>query len=639
MQENTMKKTISEIDHTTLANAIRFLSIDAVEAANSGHPGMPMGMADVATVLFKNFLRFDPSNPTWPNRDHFVLSNGHGSMLLYALLYLTGYDVTLDQIKKFRQLGSPLAGHPEYGHAPGIETTTGPLGQGFANAVGMALAERHLNATNADIDYHTYVMCGDGCLMEGISHEAASFAGHMKLNKLIVLFDDNSISIDGSTDLSTSDDNLVRFTSYGWEVKRIDGHDPTAIHQAISKAQRHDKPTLIACKTTIGFGSPNKAGTAKTHGSALGADEVTATRENLGWHHPPFHIPDEVLAAWREIGTQNGKSKKALLREADSFDSELFLKLKKDIAQKAQATRQSSGDVLEAIAPHMPYLIGGSADLTGSNNTKASSQKTLTPENYGGNYIYYGVREHGMAAIMNGLALSGLRPYGGTFLSFLDYCKPAVRLAALMGQPVIYVFTHDSIGLGEDGPTHQPIEHLLSLRAIPHIQVLRPADAVETVEAWEIALKTTDKPTALILTRQKVAALRTADSDENLSEKGAYIIHKSETPPKAIIIATGSEVEIAVEIANQHHEIRVVSMPSWELFEAQEEAYKKTILPDNVKVFSIEAGSTLAWERYTKNTSHCFGINEFGTSGKGADLYKHYGLTAEAIWGKIEGLL
>lgn len=637
MQENAMKTTLSEIDHKTLSNAIRFLSIDAVEAANSGHPGMPMGMADVATVLFKDFLRFNPGYPDWPNRDRFVLSNGHGSMLLYALLYLTGYDVTLDQVKKFRQLGNPLAGHPEYGHAPGIETTTGPLGQGFANAVGMALAERHKNASNPDINHFTYVMLGDGCLMEGISHEAASFAGHMKLNKLIALFDDNSISIDGGTDLSTSDDNLMRFTSYGWEVKRIDGHDPAAIHQAISQAQRHDKPTLIACKTTIGYGSPAKAGTSGSHGAALGADEVTATRENLDWPHPPFHIPEDVLEAWRNIGQQNDHAKPKAVSAATLPDFDILRKQAIE-AGKVQATRQSSGDVLDAISKHTSGLIGGSADLTGSNNTKAKSQTALTADNYGGNYIYYGVREHGMAAIMNGLTLSGLRPYAGTFLCFSDYCKPSIRLSALMKQPVIYVFTHDSIGLGEDGPTHQPVEHLLALRAIPGLQVLRPAESVETVEAWEIALKTTDKPTALILTRQKTPALRVTQTKENLSNRGAYIL-KDNSNPKAIIIATGSELGIAHEIAEKHEGVRVISMPSWELFEAQPEDYKKEILPESAKIFSIEAGTTMGWERYTKNADHCFGLNEFGASGKAADLYRHYGLTADQIWSKIEKLL
>jgi transketolase len=547
------KSTAETARHPDMANAIRFLAMDAIQKAESGHPGMPMGMADIATVLFSRFLKFDPSDPNWADRDRFVLSNGHGSMLLYALLHLTGYPgMDMEQIKNFRQLGSHTPGHPEYRHAPGVETTTGPLGQGFANAVGMALAERMLAARFGEeiVDHYTYVFAGDGCLMEGISHEAASLAGHLGLGKLVVLFDDNHISIDGDTELSSHDDHAARFRAYGWDVQSVDGHDPEAIALAISAAKESDAPSLIACRTVIGYGAPSKQGSESTHGSPLGADEIAATREALGWTSEPFEVPEAILSAWRATG-EKGKTEhgnwsgrlKALPADARSGFERIMagtlpdgwetaiLELKRKISEEAPkiATRQASKNALDVLAPVIPELVGGSADLTGSNLTLADGMLPVTRDDLGGRYIYYGVREHGMAAIMNGLALHrGVVPYGGTFLVFADYCRPSIRLAALMGQRVIHVMTHDSIGLGEDGPTHQPVEHLASLRAIPNLNVFRPCDAVETAECWELALASAGAPSVLALTRQGVPTLRGEHTDENLCARGAYVLAEAD---------------------------------------------------------------------------------------------------------------
>jgi transketolase len=640
-----------------MANAIRALSMDAVEKAASGHPGMPMGMADVATVLWTRFLKFDPAHPQWPDRDRFVLSAGHGSMLLYSLLHLTGFaDMTLDELRRFRQLGSRTAGHPEYGHAAGIETTTGPLGQGLANAVGMALAER-LDAARFGpdlVDHHTYVIAGDGCLMEGISHEAISLAGHLKLSRLILLWDDNSISIDGPTSLSVSDDQLARFKASGWAVTSVDGHDPEAVVAAIEAAQKSDRPNLIACKTVIGFGAPKKAGTAATHGAPLGADEVAGAREKLGWPYPPFTVPDTILKSWRQAGARGGKAYEAWTqrhnahKDSAEFDRRRTGELpaafaatieatKKAVSAEAPklATRQSSQRVLEALAPVMPELLGGSADLTGSNNTKAKEMAPVTPENYGGRYIYYGVREHGMAAAMNGLALhGGFAPYGGTFLVFTDYCRPSIRLAALMGQRVIYVMTHDSIGLGEDGPTHQPVEHLASLRAIPNLLVFRPCDTVETAECWALALAERHAPSVIALTRQAVPTLRTEHLAENRSARGAYVLQDAGSPRRVTLIATGSEVAMAVEARARLEAdgigTAVVSMPSWELFDRQPAAYREETLGATALRVAIEAASTFGWERYVGPRGAVIGMPGFGASAPAGDLYKHFGITAEA---------
>ncbi|HKJ75542.1 MAG TPA: transketolase, partial [Alphaproteobacteria bacterium] len=569
MNETTTLRT-TEVQHESLANAIRALSMDAVEQANSGHPGMPMGMADVATVLFTRHLKFDPAWPSWPDRDRFVLSAGHGSMLLYSLLYLTGYEeMTIEQIRNFRQLGSHTAGHPEFDRALGIETTTGPLGQGLATAVGMAMAERHLAATfgSEAVDHCTYVLAGDGCLMEGISHEAISLAGHLKLNKLIVLFDDNHISIDGPTDLSVSDDQVARFKAHGWNAFRIDGHNADEIDAALAKAKTSDKPTLIACRTTIGFGAPKKAGSASTHGSPLGAEEVAGARMELGWPYPPFEIPDEILSVWRMAGQRGMKETAAWRARLDqmdggrraAFDAALVGALPAALDQALTdhktsiiedkpkiATRAASQKALEVINGVIETTVGGSADLTGSNNTNTSQLQALSANNYGGRYVHYGVREHGMAAAMNGLALhGGVIPYGGTFLVFTDYCRPSIRLSALMRQRVIYVMTHDSIGLGEDGPTHQPVEHLASLRAMPNINVFRPADGIETAECWELALKATETPSVIALSRQGLPTVRTDAVSENLSARGGYELRAADGAAKVTVIATGSEVEIA----------------------------------------------------------------------------------------------
>ena len=644
--------------HNSMANAIRLLAADAVQAANSGHPGMPMGMADVATVLFSRFLKFDPAAPDWPDRDRFVLSAGHGSMLLYSLLHLTGYaDMSLDELKAFRQLGSKTAGHPEFGHAAGIETTTGPLGQGLANAVGMALAERLLNARFGDdlVDHHTYVIAGDGCLMEGISHEAISLAGHLRLDRLIVLFDDNRITIDGATDLSVSDDQLARFRASGWDVQAADGHDPEAIAAAIEQARASDRPSLIACRTTIGYGAPNKQGTSGVHGAPLGADEIAAARETLQWPHDPFEIPDEVRDAWRAVGARGGEAHAAWRRrrdgaaDAENFDRAMAGDLPAALDEAVEAhiakllaepptlaTRAASGKLLEAIDQALPELIGGSADLTGSNNTKTGGLAPVARDDFAGRYLYYGVREHGMAAAMNGMALhGGLIPYGGTFLVFSDYCRPAVRLSALMGQRVVYVFTHDSIGLGEDGPTHQPVEHLAALRAIPNLNVFRPADALETAECWQAALKSTATPSVLALSRQGLPPVRTEAAGENRCARGAYELAAADGTAQVSLFASGSEVALALEAreALQAEGIatRVVSTPCLDLFAAQDDAYRDAVLGEAPVRIGIEAALRQGWDVVLGPKDGFVGMNGFGASAPAKDLYRHFGITAEAI--------
>ena len=653
-------QALPEASHQDMANAIRALAMDAVQKADSGHPGMPMGMADVATVLFTRFLKFDAAHPEWPDRDRFVLSAGHGSMLLYALLYLTGYpDMTLEELKNFRQLNSRTPGHPEYGHAPGIETTTGPLGQGLGNAVGMALAERLLNARYGDdiVSHYTYCVAGDGCLMEGISHEAISLAGHLKLGRLIVLFDDNQISIDGPTSLSVSDDQLERFRASHWHTARVDGHDPEAIALAIENARAvTDKPSLIACRTVIGYGAPSKAGTAATHGSPLGDEEIKGTREKLGWRHQPFDLPKPILAGWRAAGSrhraaydawaQAAKRLAATARTAltDPIDEKVGAAIKAAVeAAKSEftreaaklATRQSSQKVLEKLLPVIPGLIGGSADLTGSNGTLTKLHSMVKPGDFAGNYIHYGVREHAMAAAMNGMALhGGIVPYGGTFLVFSDYCRPAIRLSALMGQRVIYVMTHNSIGLGEDGPTHQPIEHLAALRAIPNLNVMRPANSVECAECWELALFAKNTPTILALTRQGVPLLRTTHSKENLSAKGAYVLTEPQGGRDVTLIGTGSEVSLAVEaakaLAGEGVRAAVVSMPCFELFEAQSKDHRNAVLGAAPRVV-VEAAGPFGWERWLGPDGAFIGMRGFGASAPAQDLYKHFGITAEAV--------
>jgi transketolase len=651
-----------------MANAIRALAMDAVQAANSGHPGMPMGMADVATVLYSRHLRFDPSAPQWPNRDRFVLSAGHGSMLLYALLYLTGYPgMTIDELKRFRQLGAKTAGHPEYGHAPGIETTTGPLGQGIANAVGMAIAERIKAARLGSelVDHHTYVIAGDGCLMEGISQEAISLAGHLKLGKLIVLFDDNGICIDGSTSLAESDDQLQRFAASHWNTMRVDGHDPEAIDAALAKAKADSsKPWLIACRTIIGKGAPNRQGTAKTHGEPLGAEEIAATRANIGWDAPPFVVPEPILSAWRATGKRSAGEHSAWQAKLDAAgaDAKAALALPaaahrtKEIANAVaaaksafaadtakRATRVWSQLSLEHLVPVCPELIGGSADLTGSNLTKTKAQKPITPDDFSGSYIHYGVREHGMAAAMNGIALSGgLIPYGGTFMVFTDYCRPAIRLSALMQQRVIYVMTHDSIGLGEDGPTHQPVEHLAALRAIPNLQVLRPADQIETIECWQLALEATTRPTVLALSRQAVPFLRTGGESENRSARGGYVLKEADGARQVTLIATGSEVGMAMEtaelLAKDGIKAAVVSMPCVELFLAQDKSYRDAVLGTAPRV-AIEAGVEMGWRRLLRPDDAFVGLNDFGASAPAGALFEHFGLTAKRAAELARGLV
>lgn len=638
-----------------LANAIRALAMDAVQAANSGHPGMPMGMADVATVLYSDYLKFDPTDPKWADRDRFVLSAGHGSMLAYATLHLAGYArPTLADIRNFRQLHSPCAGHPENFELEGVETTTGPLGQGLATAVGMAIAERHLNALYGDdlVDHRTYVIAGDGCLMEGINHEAIGLAGHLQLGRLTVLWDDNKITIDGSTDLSTSEDIAARYAATGWHVESCDGHDPADIRRAIDAALADPRPSLIACRTVIGFGAPNKQGTSATHGSPLGADEVAAARKELGWTAEPFVIPADIASAWAAFG-EKGKALHAewndRLANSDKkteFEDRLSGKVVPGDTFKAYldglvaeppkvATRKASENTLGALTADVAALVGGSADLTGSNNTKTSSTKPLTKNDYSGRYIYYGIREFGMAAAMNGMALhGGVVPYGGTFLVFADYCRAAIRLSALQQQRVVYVMTHDSIGLGEDGPTHQPIEHLQSLRAMPNLLVLRPADAVETAECWALALAQEGRPSLLALTRQNLPPLR-HDVSENLCLKGGYRLRDASAARKVVLIATGSEVSLAIEVADKleaaGHGADVVSMVSTELFDEQTAAYQADILPDDALIVSIEAGTTFGWERYTGRHGLRFGIDSFGASAPIEDLFKHFGLTADAI--------
>ncbi|WP_333605775.1 transketolase [Novosphingobium sp.] len=646
-----------------MANAIRALSMDAVQAANSGHPGMPMGMADVATVLFSKFLKFDPAAPRWPDRDRFVLSAGHGSMLIYSLLYLTGYESpTIEDIRNFRQLGSVCAGHPENFLIPGVECTTGPLGQGLAMAVGMAMAERHLNATFGDalVDHNTWVIAGDGCLMEGINHEAIGLAGNLRLGKLKVLWDDNKITIDGDTSLSTSEDIPARYRAAGWDVFSCDGHDYADIERALSDAAVSDKPALVACRTVIGKGAPNKQGSHDVHGSALGTDEVAAAREYLGWAAKPFDIPAAILANWRSLGDAGAKARAVWeTRLNGSVHAEEFNRrmagelpdgepIRKALAEwvnagSTVATRKASENWLNVLAPVMPEMVGGSADLTGSNNTKAKCQAPFNAENYAGRYVYYGIREFGMAAAMNGMALhGGVIPYGGTFLIFSDYCRNAIRLSALQQTRAIYVLTHDSIGLGEDGPTHQPVEQVMSLRLIPNLNVFRPADAIETAECWNIALETADTPSILALTRQNLPQLR--KSGEMLSARGAYVLRRSEADRKVILIATGSEVELACKVRDELERrgigADVVSMPCMELFEAQDEAYKHEVLPHDPSILrvSIEAGSTLGWERYTafsRNGGLTIGLDRFGASAPAKDLFARFGFTTEAIVPKI----
>ena len=648
-----------ETGHAEMANAVRFLAIDAVEKAKSGHPGMPMGMADVATVLFSRFLKFDPADPAWPDRDRFVLSAGHGSMLLYALLHLTGYEgVTLDQLRAFRQWGSKTPGHPEHGHTPGVETTTGPLGQGIATAVGMALAERLMNARFGDdlVDHFTYVIAGDGCLMEGISHEAISLAGHLRLNRLIVLFDDNQISIDGATSLSCSDDQLARFQASGWSAVRIDGHDPQAIASAIEHARASDRPSLIACRTMIGFGAPNRQGSEKAHGAPLGAEEVVKTRAALRWPYRPFEIPAEVIAGWRAVGERGGTARRAWIERArricagdrSPFHDALNRKLPSTYAEAMNqlrtrlgterpkiATRQASQQVIDAVAQALPNLLGGSADLTHSNLTLAKTQKPVRPDELKGQYIHYGVREHGMAAAMNGIALhGGFIPYGGTFLAFSDYSRPAIRLAALMGIRVIHVMTHDSIGLGEDGPTHQPVEHLAALRAIPNLLVFRPADAMETAEAWDCVLRAETSPSVLCLSRHAVPAFRDGSSNENRVALGAYVVVEPAGARDVTLIATGSEVSIALEAAtllgDEGVRAAVVSAPCFDLFRKQPAEYRAEVLGQAPRV-GVEAAVEGDWARWLGDHSEFVGMSGFGASAPAEVLYREFAITPSAV--------
>ncbi|MDA0707925.1 MAG: transketolase [Proteobacteria bacterium] len=643
------------VSTSEMANAIRALSMDAVQKAKSGHPGMPMGMADVATVLFTKFLKFDPNWPEWPDRDRFILSAGHGSMLLYSLLYLTGYkNPTIDDIKNFRQLHHPCAGHPELGEAPGIEMTTGPLGQGLATSVGFAIAES-LSSTRMGniINHHTYVIAGDGCLMEGISHEAISLAGHLKLGKLIVLWDDNSICIDGETDMTVSDDQIKRFGASNWHTVKVDGHDMDAVEDAIAKAKKDNRPSLIACKTTIGYGAPNKGGTSATHGAPLGDEEIAATRKFLNWPHDPFIIPENILSAWRKSGIRNKSTSATWKVNFDRLDREVKAdfnrRLNKDLPKGlveainkyknslienpvGPATRIASQMVLEVINPILTETIGGSADLTGSNMTLTKDLSTITADDFSGRYIYYGVREFGMAAAMNGLALHGeYIPYGGTFLVFTDYCRPAIRLSALMKQRVIYVMSHDSIGLGEDGPTHQPIEHLASLRAMPNVAVYRPCDAVETAECWLAALEDKTRPSIMVLTRQGLKQARLEKNDNNLSARGGYILREANGDALVTIISSGSEIEIAIEARNDLQAdgipTRVVSMPSTDLFDEQDQKYQ-TIVLGNTKIYaSIEAATTYGWDKYVGRDGIKIGIDQFGASAPAKDLYKYFGIT------------
>ncbi|MGO1118421.1 transketolase [Rhodovibrionaceae bacterium A322] len=651
----------SGVTSRAMANAIRALSMDAVQQANSGHPGMPMGMADAATVLFSRFMKFDPAQPNWPDRDRFVLSAGHGSMLLYSLLHLTGYqDMTLEEVKNFRQLGSKTAGHPEYGHASGIETTTGPLGQGIATAVGMALAERLLaKEFGADVvDHHTYVIAGDGCLQEGVSHEAASLAGHWKLGRMIVLWDDNDISIDGDVALANSDNVLKRFESYGWQTLSADGHDEESVATALEAAKADEtRPTLIACKTVIGFGAPNKQGTAATHGAPLGDAEIAAAREELNWPYAPFEIPADIQAAWKAVGDKGASDAAAWADRLANLDpakkaeferrmagelpealTDAFNEVKRAATEERPkvATRKASQMVLDAITAVAPELLGGSADLTGSNLTKAGGQKVVQAPDYDGSYLHYGIREHGMAAAMNGLALhGGFIPYGGTFMVFTDYCRPSIRLAALMKQRAVYVMTHDSIGLGEDGPTHQPVEHLASLRAMPNLNVFRPADLIETAECWELALRSKDTPSVLSLTRQGVPTLRGEGLGENWSAYGGYILRPAAGERQCTLLASGSEVEIAIaaqeKLAAEGIHAAVVSMPCWELFLEQPGHYREEVLGPGLLRVAVEAGHWFGWHRWVGLDGAVVGMKDFGASGPADELYKHFEITPESV--------
>lgn len=650
-----------------MANAIRALSMDAVQQANSGHPGLPLGMADVASVLFADFLKFDAAAPQWPDRDRFILSAGHGSMLLYSLLYLCGYaDMTIDEIKNFRQLGAKTAGHPECGYAAGIEMTTGPLGQGIATAVGMALAEKKLGADfGADyVDHHTYVLAGDGCLMEGISHEAIDFAGHLQLSKLIVLFDDNGISIDGATSLTTSTNQLTRFEAAGWDVSYIDGHDPVAISDAIAKAKATEKPSLIACKTVIGFGSPNKQGTAATHGAPLGEAEIALTRKALGWDSGPFEVPQDLMANWRACGQRGAEARRRWQQRIDAmpasqrarFDSMQEGSLGQDFQncieqlkqrfsdeQPKLATRQSSQQVLESLLQAIPWLLSGSADLSGSNGTRPANAVSLSRDDFSGNYVHYGVREHGMAAAMNGIALhGGYIPLSGTFLAFADYSRPAIRLGALMKQRVVHVMTHDSIGLGEDGPTHQPVEQIAALRAMPNLMVFRPTDAVEVAECWACALAASTAPSVMCLSRQSLPTVRSKHRRENLSARGAYLLREPLGRRKATLLATGSEVQIALEAADMLSrfgvEVAVASMPCWELFEQQSPEYRQIVLGGECRV-ALEAASPMGWDRWLGKRSSIIGMTGFGASAPAEDLYRHFGITAQAVHDEVRHLL
>lgn len=650
--------------HSKMANAIRALAMDAVEAAKSGHPGMPMGAADIATVLFTRCMKFDPHNPHWADRDRFVLSAGHGSMLLYSVLHLLGYDdFPLSQLKAFRQIGSRTAGHPEFGHGAGIETTTGPLGQGLATAVGMALAERIMNTTYGDdlVDHHTYVLAGDGCLMEGISQEAIGLAGHLKLSKLIVLWDDNEITIDGSVSLSDSTNQIERFEASGWETRSVDGHNPDEIFTAIEAAKKADRPTLIACKTTIGYGAPNKAGTSGVHGAPLGADEIAGTRDALDWPHKPFEIPSDVTDAWRIAGLNAAHAHKDWQKRHDAIDTDVssdfdrrmrgdlpsgfedaILDYKRELAENHQtvATRKASQMALEVINKAVTETIGGSADLTGSNNTKTAGMTGISAEDFSGRFVNYGIREHGMAAAMNGMALhGGVIPYSGTFLVFADYARPAIRLSALMGQRVVYVMTHDSIGLGEDGPTHQPVEHLASLRAIPNLNVFRPADVTETAECWQLALENQSAPSVIALTRQNLPALRTTFEEKNPCKCGAYVLASTNGHADVTLFASGSEVEIAMEAKSQLEDkdisVRVISVPCFELFEAQSAEFKADIIGQSKIKVAIEAAVRQGWDQFIGSDGLFVGMSGFGASGPYKALYEHFGITADAVTNQV----
>ena len=655
----------SELEHKHMSGAISALSMDAVQKANSGHPGMPMGMADVATVLFSKFLKFDPKDPNWPDRDRFILSAGHGSMLIYSLLHLTGYKaMTMEQIKNFRQLGSNTAGHPEYGHTPGVETTTGPLGQGIANGVGFALAERHMNARYGDdlVSHYTYVMAGDGCLMEGISQEAIGLAGHLKLNKLILMWDDNNITIDGSVDISSSTDQIARFKACGWNTISVDGHDARKVGNALRKAQKSDKPTMIACKTVIGKGAPNKGGTSKIHGAPLGDEEIALTRKALGWSHAPFEIPEDIYKMWARPGRKGRRENKdwknrlsahknnadftrSIKGELNAGWKEALQSYKDDLAANPPklATRASSGNALKVITEHLTDMISGSADLEGSNKTRTpATSSEIQADNYGGRYVNYGVREHGMAAAMNGMALhGGLLPYSGTFLVFADYCRPSIRLSALMGTRVIYVMTHDSIGVGEDGPTHQPVEHVASLRAIPDLYVFRPADAIETAECWELSVERKG-PSVHALTRQGLPPVRD-DATKNMCSRGAYVLRPGAGSDDIILLASGSEVHLAVEaherLAKDGISARVVSVPCLDLFLDQDEKYITSVIGKDLPKIAIEAGIRQGWDGLIGRSGGFVGMNSFGASAPGSDLFKHFGITTDAVIEKAKTML